>query len=253
MTSIEARTPTAAWLAASDYLLRQPNRRTSRIILEVSDPIGLTREDRADCELVDRFLTRHGGLPLTTVANTIFPWAIYRRHGAPAFYNEYLKAFPRIQKDHDARPWGTYFHRMIHRRDHKGEVINPLADTVTKLNKHLQNRAAYELGLIDPFIDIPTYAPEMDRHRPLGGPCLSHISFSISSERKLELTALYRAHFYVQRALGNLFGLAHLLHFVAQETHLEMGALTCVSNTALLETNGWKAREVDALIKSCQK
>jgi hypothetical protein len=255
MKSIEARTPTAAWLQAAQYLMARPDHRASRIVLEIADPIGLSAADRGIYELVDRFLIDHGGLPINTVANTIFPWGLYRRYGVPALYEEYLKMFPRVQKDCDARRWGTYFHRMIYRRDHSGQEINPLQYLIAKLNKRIKNRAAYELGVIDPFIDLPVYDPGLDKHFPLGGPCLSHLAFSVTAEQKLDLTALYRSHFYVQRALGNLFGLAHLLNFVAKETSRAIGVLTCISNTAQIDSkkDGWNSRDVEGLLRVCGK
>ncbi len=251
MKPIPATTPTAAWLEAARYLVDQPDHRSTRIILEIANPIALTAKDRAVYDLVNNFLVNHGGLPVNTVANTIFPWGLYKRHGSPEFYKQYLEAFPRIQKDCDARPWGTYFHRLIYRKAPTGQEINPLKYLVEKLNKRLNNRAAYELNPTDPFLDIATYDAVHDKHHPLGGPCLSHVSFNLTADRKLELTALYRSHFYIQRALGNLFGLAQLLHFVTIETGLPMGSLTCISNTAQLDKDGWKSSEAVTLVKEC--
>lgn len=253
MVPIVAPTPVAAWLQAAQRLLEQPGRRASRVFLEIAAPTGLPPGDHAVYDVADRFLAKRGGLPINTVANTIFPWGIYRRHGAPALYDEYLAVFPRVQRDCDARPWGTYFHRMICRRDHTGAEIRPLAYLVEKLNKRLSNRAAYELSPIDPFLDIPIYDARVDKHHPLGGPCLSHLSFSLTDERALDLTAHYRSHFYVQRAMGNLIGLARLLQFVTEQTNLRMGVLACVSNTAQLDkkTGCWGDRDVATLIADC--
>jgi hypothetical protein len=253
MVPFEAATPTEAWLKAAQHLEAQPDHRATRIILEIANPIALPPKDRAIYDLVNQFLIDHHGLPVNTVANTIFPWGLYKRHGAPQLYEEYFKTYPRIQKDCDARPWGTYFHRMIYRKAPDGEVINPLAYLVDKLKKEISNRAAYELNPIDPFLDIPTYDAAHDKYHPVGGPCLSHVSFSRTADGKLELTALYRSHYYVQRVLGNLFGLAQLLHFVSLETGLPMGTLTCISNTAQLDTKpkGWGHRDVVGLLEKC--
>jgi hypothetical protein len=246
MVPIVAPTPVAAWLQAAQHLLAQPKRRASRIFLEIENPIGLPPQDRAVYGVVDRFLLSHGGLPINTVANTIFPWGMYRRHGWPALYEEYLAVFPQVQRDCDARQWGTYFHRLIQRRDHTGSEIRPLPYLIEKLNKRFRNRAAYELSPVDLFLDIPVYDARLDKHYPLSGPCLSHLSFSLTEDRALDLTAHYRSHFYVQRALGNLIGLAHLMQFVAEQTELRIGVLACVSNTAQLDTKigGWGNRDI---------
>jgi len=68
------------------------------------------------------------------------------------------------------------------------------------------------------------------------------------------LTALYRYHYYVQRVLGNLFGLAQLLAFVAAEVGGQSGPLVCHSTYAVLDTDGgWSAREVQELIAECRR
>ncbi|MCA8886083.1 MAG: hypothetical protein KDA35_05635, partial [Hyphomonadaceae bacterium] len=92
--------------------------------------------------------------------------------------------------------------------------------------------------------------PAQDRTRPIGGPCLSHLSFKLGPDRRLHLTALYRSHWYVQRALGNLFGLAHLLHFVADEAGLKLGSLICLSSMAQLDTKpkAWGKGDVKTLL-----
>lgn len=87
----------------------------------------------------------------------------------------------------------------------------------------------------------------------MGGPCLSHISFKAERGGKLHLTAVYRLHYYVQRAYGNLLGLARLQTFVAEQAGLTVGSLVCHSTRAELEVGRhgqakWTKREVDSLI-----
>jgi hypothetical protein len=67
------------------------------------------------------------------------------------------------------------------------------------------------------------------------------------------LTGVYRSHYYIQRALGNLFGLAHLQHFIAQEAGLQMGPLVCHSTMAQLDLkpNKWGKEDVRGLIAAC--
>jgi hypothetical protein len=95
--------------------------------------------------------------------------------------------------------------------------LNPLADLIQKLSRQVATsgpkHAAYELGILD--VDIPIYDPCSDGRRTMGGPCLSHLSFKLKDDARLVLTAFYRSHHYIRRALGNLFGLAWLQHFVA--------------------------------------
>ncbi|MBZ5698792.1 MAG: hypothetical protein LAN18_09620 [Acidobacteriia bacterium] len=67
------------------------------------------------------------------------------------------------------------------------------------------------------------------------------------------LTALYRSHYYVQKTLGNLLGLAQLQGFVANETRLNIGPLICHSTYATLEreTGEWGKSDIEKLVKNC--
>ena len=259
MKAIEATTCADAWLQGCDHLLlhEEDKWRAYNLILEVTDPLALPPGERAVVGILDRFLTDHGGLPFNTVVNTIFPAQLYLRHGPEGVYERYLsEIYPQVEKHPDCR-WGTYAHRILCRIDSNGAQMNPLKELVGKLKGQLAmtgpNRAVYELGIIDPFLDIPVYDPREDRTRPIGGPCLSHISFKLMGDRRLMLTAFYRSHWYVQRALANLFGLAHLQHFVAQETGLALGPVVCVSSMALLDVQPgkWGKPAVRDLIARC--
>ena len=259
MKAIEAVTCTDAWLQGCDYLLEHGSDswRSYNVVLEIENPLGLPAEDKQIVEILDGFLTNHSGMPFNTVVNTIFPAQLYARHGSAGVYEKYLtEVYPQI-KEHPDCSWGTYAHRILCRTDSDEITMYPLRDLVEKLKVQLTmsgpNRAVYELGVIDLFADIPIYSPSDDRTRPIGGPCLSHISFHLGPDRKLMLTALYRSHWYVQRALGNLFGLAHLQHFVASETGLTIGSLTCVSAMAQLDvqTGRWGKGDVRELLQRC--
>jgi hypothetical protein len=259
MKAIEGATSVDAWLQACDHLLTMEGDawRDYEVILHIRNPLSLLPEEKAIVGVLDRFLVDHGRLPFNTVVNTIFPAQLYARHGAQGVYERYLtEVYPQI-KEHPDCSWGTYAQRILCRTDANGATIYPLRDLVEKLKVQLNmkgaNRGVYELGILDLFLDIPIYEPGSDRNRPLGGPCLSHLTFKLGPDRALHLTALYRSHWYVQRALGNLFGLAHLQHFVAQETGLKLGPLTCVSSVAQLEVQArsWGKKDVRDLIARC--
>jgi hypothetical protein len=51
------------------------------------------------------------------------------------------------------------------------------------------------------------------------------------------LTAIYRSHYYIERALGNILGLAQLLTFVAAEVGVDVGSLVCHSTYAVIDTD----------------
>ena len=257
MKAIEADTCVDAWLQACAYLLSEPKWLAYTIVLEIANPLALPPRDRAIYDLVDGFLRDKGVMPLNTVVNTIFPAQLYERHGAKGVYEMYPALHPKIQCHDDARNWGTYAMRMIMRTDHKGKTIHPLHDLVTKLGKQAKlsggKRAAYELGTVDLFTDIPIYDPGSDRGRIMGGPCLSHVSAKLTPEHALHLTGFYRSHYYVQRALGNLLGLAHLQHFIAKEAGVEMGPLVIHSSMARLDVlaGHWGDADVKKLVDQC--
>lgn len=267
MKPIEATTCVDAWLEACDYLLAQEHDdwRAYNIVVEIADPLTLPAGDRSVVAVLDKFLIDRGGLPVNTVVNTIFPAQLYVRHGAVRLYERYMtNIYPQVKKHPDWQ-WGTYAERMFSRTDREGKEIKPLDVLLSKLKGQLAlpgpNRAAYELGIVDPFLDIPIYDPARDRHRPIGGPCLTHVSIKLTKDRRVMLTGLYRSHFYVQRALGNFFGLAHLQHFIAQESGLEPGPLICHSSMAQLELKTknkrgvahetWGKQAVRELIADC--
>jgi hypothetical protein len=60
---------------------------------------------------------------------------------------------------------------------------------------------------------------------------------------------MYRNHHYIGRCLGNLIGLGRLQAFVAKESNVSAGSLTCVSTHAEIETgDGWGIRDARGLI-----
>ena len=263
------------WLAAARHLDGRAGREDLNLILEIKDPLTVTAADRVVIARVDDALQsiENSGLTVRTVAGTIFPQALYLEHGHPAFYDHYLRAIKRGKK---ANTWGTYAHRMISRpsKDGKG-TINPLDMIVTKLREDGQPKkkktgavssftSAYELGIAEPEDDLanaveskpdgaelPTYSVSIDGKEWLGFPCLSHVSFKRVADgtgHKVNMTAIYRSHHYCARALGNLIGLGQLLSFVAKESKLGVGVMTCVSTHATLDVPSWGgvklAREV---------
>ena len=71
---------------------------------------------------------------------------------------------------------------------------------------------------------------------------------------RLMLTVMYRYHYYIEKALGNLIGLAQLQQFVAEQVGLKVGPMVCHSTYAKLDTDGgWKVRDLKALIGACKE
>jgi thymidylate synthase len=169
----------------------------------------------------------------------------------------YGKFFNALDRGKKAGTWGTYAERMMAHPAKDGlNTINPLNLLVEKLRANGKSRqrfkSAYELNLSDPEVDlapimdvfgdggdVPTYKAAFDAKATRNRPCLSHVSFKLVDTNQVNLTAIYRSHHYCARALGNLVGLARLLTFVAKESELEVGQMTCISTFATLDASTW--------------
>jgi hypothetical protein len=249
---ISAKTSVGAWLQAVNLLVTMRDRCAYNIILDIEDPVALSPADKSVATVLDQFLVSHDAQPIATVAGTIFPASHYRQRGAKGVLQDFPKSvYPKIKKS-----WGTYAGRMLSRTEQNGQETSPLEVIIGKLRQQTRRpgalRAIYEVGLIDIFAELPIYNPDVDARRTLNQPCLAHLSFKLREDHGLMLTALYRNHYYVERALGNLIGLSQLLFFVAKESGLEPRGLVCHSTFARLDFDGgWTVRELKTLIEKC--
>lgn len=260
MTPITKRTRAEVWLEAARALL-DADTRSYNLILEAEEPEIATPASRAIELLVDNFLRHHNCQPLHTVAETIFPASEYRLGGLRAVFAYPETIYPAIKSEN---PWGTYALRMnAPRIDKNGNKYNPLEALIGKLRHQLSlqspKRAAYELSLIDEALDLPLYDSDADHTQAIGGQCLSHVSFKLGPNHELYLTALYRYQWFVQKALGNLLGLARLQGCIARELNVPVGPLVCHATLAILEDKtvqkkiSWKPDEIRELIKQCEE
>jgi hypothetical protein len=140
---------------------------------------------------VDKFLKAHEENPIITVANTIFPQALYEAHGSPAFSNVYHRDFDKLS---ETKRWGRYFERMTRHQKADGQTYNPLQELIDKMKRQeeagVRYSSAYELAVYDPL---------RDGRSLYGGQCLSFLSFKLDEELGLMLTAMYRDHTYITR------------------------------------------------------
>lgn len=261
MFSTSRQTRAEAWLAAAEAL-QKAHARLYNVVLEIEHPDMATPATRAIEAEVDSFLQKHGMQPNHTVAETIFPAFEYRKGGIDAVYQYPESIYPHIRR-YQPNNWGTYALRLTERKCSDGTTMVPLKIAVEKLKKQLSlispKRAFYELDLgLDP-LELKLYSAEDDYSRTRAGQCLSHISLKLGPNRELYLTALYRNQYFIQKAIGNLLGLARLQAAVAQEVGIPIGPLVCHATMAMLEDHGletsvpWRRDEVDLLLKKCQE
>jgi len=265
MKPFESQSIYGAWLQAAEHLLGIDEDSDYNLILDIQAPLGFSESDKKIRDIVDSFLIRHKEQPLDTVADTIFPLGLYQRFGTEGVFSKYPEiVYPKILKK-KGNDWGRYAHRLVRIQTEDrgksilmdkdtGRPVNPLEKLVAKLSNYKRDpkRAAYEANLIDPVQDIPIYRPSQDRCLMMGGPCLSHLSFKVTNDKTLALTAFYRNHDYVERTLGNLLGLSWLLYFVSKETDIPAGGLTCISSMAQLEKGSWRQAELKGMIEQCR-
>jgi hypothetical protein len=255
MKLINAITLAQSWLQACVHLRGCPGATDTTVVLHVAEPTLVRLQDDSIAEALDSFLVEHGGFSNHTVAETIFPGYEYLHRGVDGVYNVYPnEIYPKIKDHPEMRNWGAYAYRLLRRQDRDGTMYNPLERCIDKMKDKQPKRAAYELGLGFGF-DLALYDDDTDRNVRMGGPCLSHLSFKFIRER-VELTALYRSHYYVQRAYGNLLGLARLQAFVADQVGVASGPLVCHSTMAALDHGPnarWTKGEVLGLISRCEE
>lgn len=196
-----------------------PGRNAFNVILSVQDPLRDTGETDPIVARMDAFLEARGK-SLATIANTIFPQALFENHGRAKFIDVFhTRVLPKVRKS--SRWSGYYFERMTAGDNVLGDIIQRMNSSVA-LHK-------YELSIFDAKRDVDG--------SPYGGQCLSFLSFHVipGATRTLALTAQYRNHYYVEKLLGNLIGLGRLMAFVASETGCHVGPLTVLSTHAIVD------------------
>lgn len=250
-----------AWLAAIDHLERNHGRHLN-MVLEIDSADTMTQEDLQVISAVEKALQNRGETSVLTVAGTIFPQALYKRVGAAKLEEHFLRIMAKAKK---RGTWGTYAMRLMRRPGRKpNTVINPLELLIGKLRRAASPKGKavvsnYELGVMDAgdlvddleFCDVPLYSPAHDAAMVRNQPCLMHLSFKLVDKGEVELTAIYRSHYYAQRALGNFIGLRHLMNYVAKQAGVRAGRLTCISTDAHLDLQSWgKAAQSRAALAS---
>lgn len=236
-----------AWLEATQQVFAKPQHEAYNVLIDLEKPLICDESSLAIIERVDGFL-RSRSKPLMTVANTIFPNAIYQKHGSDGLYKTFHDVLiPKIRKNCN---WtGYYFERMTKVVGVDGTVLNPLQDVIRRISDPgIKTRNKFEIAIFDPFRDLSD--------SPYGGQCMSHLSFKLAgtTDKRLLLTVTYRNHFYIEKLLGNLIGLSQLLSFVAAESGVEAGSLTLLSThaTTTQQCNA-NVGEIKALIVDCAK
>src|SRR3981189_2860319 len=186
----------SAWREAARAVDAEPGHAAYNVIIDVAEPTANTSQPDPRIAVVDQFLS-DCDKSVETIANTIFPAALYRRYGAPAFFEVFRdKVLPKVRRS--GRWSGYYFERMIEYPVPAGEPANQLWEIVDRIrDERVRALNKFELSLFDPARDVDS--------SPYGGQCLSFLSFKLlpGATKTLVLTAMYRNHFYIEKLLGN--------------------------------------------------
>jgi hypothetical protein len=232
----------SAWREAVRLVDKRSGHTAYNVIVDVEDPVANATRQDLRVAAVDEFLGQHGK-SVETIANTIFPAALYYRYGAPAFFDIFRdRVLNRVRR---SERWsGYYFVRMMQYSNPPNAPMNQLWDMVERMrDDNVRALNKFELSLFDPLRDVDK--------SPYGGQCLSFLSFKLhpGTTKTLTLTAMYRNHYYIEKLLGNLIGLGRLMAFIAQETGSTVGPLTIVSTHAVIDQPGCSRADVLALLE----
>ncbi|NSX35175.1 hypothetical protein HTS88_01980 [Pseudarthrobacter oxydans] len=251
-----------AWIQTLETVNSKPHGTATHTLVSISAPQEGTHAEVSG--VVDKALRgrdRHG---IFTVANTIFPSALYNDPGldwsaelsseetalldgaAAELYEAYLDTLPTLRHIH-ANKAGTYFSRMISWPGKSATGTNQLAARIEALRNERRRRVG-----TSNFSDI-SLAGEADGAgggleeyavsdtRTQGFPCLVHIDISVRAGA-LSLLAVYRHWHLITRGYGNLIGLARLQEFLCQQTGFTIGELAVVAGHANAEHSAYSGK-----------
>lgn len=259
MVPLSGETREEAWLEAVKHLLNHAEDNMEyNLIMEIRNPIKTNARSKKIAAEFNELLMSSGWPPLHTVADTIFPAFEYKKHGKNGVYEVYPnEIYPAIRCD-KANSYGTYAYRIVRGRGPNGEECRPLENVMKKLTSQIKNpngkRCVFELSVDDLSEDaVETIPISRNDNRLFGFPCLSHLSFKLNRDRtELHLTAIYRSHYYIQKALGNLLGLARLQAFMARELGIKPGILVCHSTLAKLDHSNPTKKKIQSFVNQIE-
>lgn len=250
MKVISTDTREDAWLKAVEHLDSHAEQHIEyNLILEVKKPVLTTEQSLNIRKKFDAFLKSNELYSVQTVADTIFPAALYKKYGLQGLYDIYPNTIYPSLRNFSVNQRGTYAMRLLRSKDSSGKDYNPLAYVIERLKNTVLNkgtRCSTEVSL-DECQSIPINRNDKNL---LAFPCLSHLSFKLSLDRtELHLTAIYRSQYFIEKAMGNLLGLARLQDCICREVGVKPGVLVCHATYAKLD-NTSRVRAFRKLIES---
>lgn len=205
-----------AYLLTVRHLLSQKGAVDENVMVTITNPTNFTGLNRCIKKRNPWNLDKSSS-NVRHVIRTIFPYDLAEHFPGDRhrFYQEYL----RIYRSGKNRKWGTYFQRFIDYSNHsRGAGVNQLEKIICALAGAATQRY---------YCNMHTTSVNLESNvKPLGGPCLQYVQFNKAKNGTLDMVAIYRNHDYFNKALGNFYGLGHLLNFVSTNSGINPGILT---------------------------
>lgn len=214
---IQSNNCLTAWRDVCQHILQ--NGDGFNLLVEIQNPLAFTSVQLSE-------ITNSGLITssqLNDVINTIFPYKLWLRSPTLSnnqFYDKHEQLYLRgksLHKKNRSR-WGNYFLRFTKFGINQSNQLQPIIDGInTRTN---DQKACYIMHVSSIDTDNNT--------RVIGNPCLQYVQFGFYNNA-LHLSAVYRNHDFLTKALGNYIGLARLLEFVCNNTNKPMGSITIQS------------------------
>jgi hypothetical protein len=211
---------------------------------------------------VDSTLVASEMQKVQTVANTIFPQALWRvaKGDRQALYANYLENLPEYVAMSGQNRRGLYFGRLIaYYQDHKtGERLGHIPESTVPLNGNQLEfiiehcRPGFRVSALQASVFDP--ARDHTRAAQVGFPCLQHVTFVPDfTDHTLRLNAFYATQQLFERGYGNYLGLARLGQFVASQTDLTLNRVTCFVGVEKIDSDSTPKQgpELQELIRIC--
>lgn len=189
------------------------------LLVEINSPLAFTQSQLN--EIFNTGIISKNAVD--DVINTIFPIKLHARSVTltnSQFYDLHERIYLRGKTMHrrNRSKWGNYFLRFTKFGIYSKNQLQPIIDGI---NNRVNNHAACYIMHVS-SIDYD------NNTKVMGNPCLQYVQFGFH-KNSLYLTAVYRNHDFLTKALGNYLGLSQLLKFVCDETGSTMGGISCHS------------------------
>jgi hypothetical protein len=250
---IEEENLSHAWAEAFLHIIDNPGKEISPLVVSITGfNDGIPNED-IDIDIrqsLDKCLADNGEQTIHTVANTIFPYSLWRRskYQRHELFERYLKFLPRAKvikhcKQKNRR--GLYFERLIAFGSGPCDG-NQLEYIISEYRARPGvRRSMFQASIFDPGRDHV-------RNAQLPFPCLQHVSFVPQGET-LTLNAFYATQQIFNKAYGNYLGLCRLGNFMAHEMGLTFSRMNCFIGVAKLDNITKTSDTLTPVIKVCRE